>query len=104
MTPLDLQEEENRYVVYFYIQNCTHKVELDQIKITFNDGMLHIKAPCSKDDRMSRSLATVAGFPECVDFGILLPLAADTQRLSAYRAGDTIKVIIPKCGATNLPH
>ena len=102
ITPLDLQEEENRYVVYFYLRNCTHTVARDKTYITVSNGVLHIKASSNEDDRvLARRWATATGIPECIDFGILLPDQADVNRISAYRVADTIKVIIPKCQMTN---
>ncbi len=48
--------------------------------------------------RSSCVATSATGVPECVDFGILLPDQADVDRIAAYRVGDSIKVIIPKCG------
>lgn len=87
MTPIELQETDNNYIAYLYIDACPEA----RFIVTVRDGMLYIRqvngAPIN-DYRENWS----GNF----SYGFLLPVNADSDSVHANRKEGVLKVEIDK--------
>ena len=87
MTPIELQETDNNYIAYLYIEACPEA----KFIVTVRDGMLYIRqvngAPVN-DNRQNSS----GNF----SYGFLLPANADGGSVHANRKEGVLKVEIDK--------
>ena len=87
MVPFDLQEMEDCYVIYVFIDACPWQ----KLHVTVRDGMLHIKAAGNSVDH--------GGWQNwCGNSSIcfLLPSNANGDSVQAYCQNEFLKVIVRK--------
>lgn len=89
MTPIDLQELDDHYVVYVYTDQCSQ----DRLSITVQDNRLVIK---TRERDLSHENPTSTDWYSGFSFCFLLPAAADGATAFAYRQNGLLRIIIKK--------
>lgn len=89
MTPIDLQELENEYVVYVYVEHCPQ----ERLSVTVQDNILVIKNLSPEPLHQNHASSDwYDGFSFC----FLLPAAANGATAHAYCQGSLLRVVIQK--------
>jgi len=87
MVPFDLQELDDSYVIYIYIDACPW----EKLLVSVNEGMLYIKA--AADSAAHGGWQNWCGNSS---IGFLLPANARAESVQAYCQNEFLKVVIRK--------